>query len=123
MATEGAIGRSGVLADELRFRVAARLRADQVFLFGLPAALFTLAEIEAEACGQANIFASSDRLIDGRGLIQPEQDVTEHERRGERADKDRDLLRFRRRADEETCLQILRGRAAIRRGDADDAAD
>src|SRR5205085_12312107 len=65
IATDCADGRISLVTDIVRVRIAARLRADQVFLFGLSAALLTLAKIEAEACGQGYILASSNRLIDG----------------------------------------------------------
>ena len=64
-----------------------------------------------------------DRHVHGRGVVQLEQDRPQHDGRGERAGEDRDLLQPRRGSDQEPGLQILRRRAGVARGDADDGAD
>ena len=64
-----------------------------------------------------------DRHVHGRGVVQLEQDRPQHDRRGERAGEDRDLLQPRRGSDQKAGLQILRRGAGVARGDADDGAD
>ena len=68
------------------------------------------------ACG-----AGSASRADRHHLVQIERRVADDERRDEHADDQPVLLLERRRADDVAGLQVLRGRAGVRGGDADDA--
>ena len=57
------------------------------------------------------------------GVVEQQQRDADHDGRGQRPDQDGELLLPRRRADEEAGLEVLRGRPAVRRRDADDAGD
>src|SRR5436190_17702689 len=77
---------------------------------------------------RASLFTGGRLLAHARdvnrgGVVELQEDRSEDEGRGESADEDRDLLIARRGADEIAGLQVLRGRAAVRGGDADDGAD
>ena len=60
--------------------------------------------------------------IDRGGVVQAQQDRAEQQRADRRADENRNLLVLGRGADQKAGLQVLRGGAGIRGGDADDAA-
>ena len=100
----------GLLPDEIRGRVVARLRTDERL------ALLQLADISLQTGGRDLRSGHVDR----RGVIQLEKNRTQHQRGEQRAGEDGDLLILGRRPEEVTGLQVLRRRAALRGGDADD---
>ena len=93
------------MVDEILVRIGAGLRAGQAFAFRLAVAVFqVIGRIGVKARREREILVARDRNVNRAGLIQLHQDRTEDKAGRERADQDRDLLRFRRRADQETGL-------------------
>ena len=60
--------------------------------------------------------------VDGARVVHGQQHPPHHHRRGEGSDQDGDLLMAGGASDQESRLQVLRGRAAIGTGDAHDAS-
>ena len=112
VASGGAADRVGFLPDAIEVRIVARLRAVQ----GIAGR--ELRNVGGEA-GRRNL---GGRNVDGGILIEQQQDRSKRDGRSQRADQDRHLHGPRRAAEQEPSLQVLRGCAAVRGGDADDRA-
>src|SRR4029453_12974870 len=68
-------------------------------------------------------FRGSHWHIDRVGVVKEQEHETKRERGSERAKQDRDLLKFRGRSNQKARFQILGRRAAVGRGNKDNAAD
>ena len=94
----------------VRIVVAVRIGAAQVFL------------LAAEFRGR-ELHVVIARREDGSGVVELEDHEAEHQRGGERAAEDGDLLPRRRGADQVPGLEVLGGAAAVGDGHADDGGD
>src|SRR5262245_50235555 len=95
----------------------------QVVAFGLGAVHQVLIGREAETRGEVEILIPGNRYINRARLIHRQQYRSKNQGRGQRPDKNRNLLKLRCATDEKPRLQILGSGAAVGSSDTDDTAD